>query len=390
MKGMNRIGKIGIVAMPRISVGGGFARVTRDLIAVLNNMGGKVYLLNPFKVDRDKISKLYGPIKIEKVYGTNPIKALFCREDILGRKLMKKQFQKMAREVDFIIDMDGGVLHRYLPEEFNKKNYVIWRVSCLDQDSYKIQKVGRFTKFKILLKKIVKSITESNKDIPKGIKVYPIDKWTKKEIILFWKINPQKMCFYPEIKINEFNPHLKKSNQAVIVGRITPNKSIDYSIKIFANATKNYLNYRLVIIGGVTPDTEKYLIKLSQLIKDLGIEKRVIIIKDPSFEQIKNTLAESKIHIDSQIGASMSMPVVESLASGCDVFMRTKSGTYTEILGNGKWGTGFNDVEDGSIKMEKAIRQIEKYGLKNKESIKRTKFFSEENFRKRLEKIINK
>src|SRR3989338_4599554 len=110
------IGKVGVVAMPNISVGGGFARVARDLIFSLNSMGKKVYLLTP--------------IKLDGVYTLKGARSLFYRPDGLARRAIKSEFQKMANDVDLIIDIDGKVLHKYLPKSFDKSKYIIWRVSC--------------------------------------------------------------------------------------------------------------------------------------------------------------------------------------------------------------------------------------------------------------------
>src|SRR3989338_5221803 len=98
------IGKVGVVAMPNISVGGGFARVARDLIFSLNSMGKKVYLLTPFKLDLKKIEEFHGPIKLDGVYTLKGARSLFYRPDGLARRAIKSEFQKMANDVDLIID----------------------------------------------------------------------------------------------------------------------------------------------------------------------------------------------------------------------------------------------------------------------------------------------
>jgi len=378
--------KIGIVAMPYISVGGGFARVTRDLIASLTALGKEVSLLTPFKVDLEKISKLYGPIKLKKIYYPNQMKSFFCKEKVLGRKLIKKEFIKMANEVDFIIDMDGLVLHRYLPKKFDKSNYIIWRVSCVNPNTYKIQNIKNV---KILIKKFIKKIVFNVKDLPKNVKIYPLDEWTKKEIISFWGINPSKEYLYPEIKAEEFNSKKKKMKKMIIFGRISQNKNIDTSIKIFHNATKKDQEYELIILGGVTPDSKKYISKLRVLIKNLEISDRVKIKTDPSFDEIKQILSESEILIDSQKGVSLTMTAIEALASGCIILAYKKAGTYIEVLKNGVYGQGFDTIEEGSNELSEIIRRQDYKNLYKSKSIQRAKFFSSKKFRDRLGEIIN-
>lgn len=380
---MKEIKKVGIVAMPIISVGGGFPRVTRDLIATLNSMGKEVYLTSPFKVDIKKIEELYGPIKIKKSFYPNQRFSYLYREETLGRKLIKKQFKKMATEVDFIIDLDGTALHKYLPKEFNNDNYVIWRLSCINPETHKIQK---FTNSKILIKKTVKKFLLRNSDIPHDVKIYPVDEWTKKELIDFWMVKPQEMCLYPEIKVEELDPTKRKEDQIVILGRIAPNKEIHTSVKIFAEGTKKFPNYSLAIIGGSTPDTEKYLAELKEIIEDLQIEKRVKITLDASFNEIKRILSYSKIILDSQIGTSLNMPVIEAMASGCIAIMRKYSGTFDEVLEKGKYGHGFETIEEGAKTLENLLSQKK---LDNKKSIERAQFFSSAKFKKRVETILS-
>jgi len=380
---MGQIEKVGIVVMPIISSGGGFQKVARDLIANLNSLGKKVYLMSPFKLDLKKIQELYGPIEITKFYyPKNKFVDILGREETTGRKLMIKQFKRMAKEVDFIIDLDGRVFHKYLPKTFDKKNYVIWRLSCINPETYKIQK---FTNWKILTKKLLKKFVESKKDIPKETKIYPLDEWTKKEIINFWKVKPQEMCMYPEIKVEEFNPKKKKEKQIIIFSRIAPNKDILNSIKIFNGGTKNFREYNLVIMGGSTPDTKKYLREVSELINKLHLQNRVVIKLDVTNDYAKETLEKSKIIIDSQIGTSLNMPVIEAMAAGCIPIMRKYSGTFMEILGSGKYGYGFENTEEG-IKILNELLSRKK--LENKKSIERAQFFSSKMFKERLKKIL--
>ncbi|OGJ13347.1 hypothetical protein A3K82_00420 [Candidatus Pacearchaeota archaeon RBG_19FT_COMBO_34_9] len=378
--------KVGIVVLFRLDSGGGAPKVTIDLINALNHLGMEVFLLNPFNMDYKKIEEFYGSVKIEKVYSIGGIKSFFCREEYLGRKLMKKEFQKMAKEVDFIIDIDGGVFHNYLPKGFNKSNYVIWRISCINPETSKLQ---NYVNSKMIIKKIIRSFSFKKQDIPTDIKVYPVDKWTEKEIIENWKMVPQETCLYQEVKTDKFISDKKKENLVVILGRIAPNKSLDDSIKIFAHGTGESPDYKLIIIGGATPDSDSYILKLSNLAKELGISERVKIIENPSFVQIRDILSKSNVLIDSQIGTSINIPPIEAMASGCIILMRKNSGTYTELLENGKYGYGFENAEEGAERLKEILRGLKEKKINNKESIKRSMDFSEERFNRTVEKILN-
>lgn len=382
---MNKIKKVGIVVMFRMDSGGGAPRVVIDLIKSLEYFGYKVHLLTPWKLDYKKIAEIFEPIKIEKEYNVKNYKLRFCVEKNLSRKLMKKEFVEMAENVDLIIDIDGGILHKYLPE--NKK-YIIWRISGIDSE---LEKTGfRYKNWKIKVKRFIKkTITPSENTLSKNHKIYAVDEWTKNLMIDKWELlNTQKLCLYPEIKTDHFSyiPEIKK-NQAIILGRISPNKRIDESIKVFALGAKNS-KYNLVIIGGVTPDSENYIEHLENIAKEQGIENRVNFIGNPSFNKLKEKVEESKILIECQRDISLTMTSIECLAAGVVVLVHKNGGTFKEVLDNGKYGVGFESIEEASEKLKKIIGALEIKKISPENFIKRTEFFSGKKFRERLRKII--
>lgn len=383
------IKKIGIVAIPNISVAGGFARVFRDLVESLRILKKEVYLLTPYKVDYKKIEEYHGPVKFKKIFYPGKLKAKFCRENSISRKLLKQEFRKMANEVDMIIDLDGGILERYLPNNFVKSRYIIWRVSCGHSklETNKLQRKGLKRRIKDIIQILICA-----KDVPhtNNHKIYPIDDWTRKALIKYWHVSPEKFILYPEIKIEQFkNKNIKKKNQIIIFGRISPNKMIEDSIKIFYLGTKNYPEYKLVILGGLIPDSDEYLRFLKRLINNLKISDRVEIIGNPSFEKLKGILLESKIIIDSQREISLTLTSIEALAAGCIVLSHKFASTYLEILESGKYGFGFNNVKEGGKNLDMILTKLKTGKLNQRQFVKRANFFSRDNFIKRVGKILN-
>ena len=137
--------KVGVIAMSNLSVGGGYARVVNSLINHLNDLGKKVYLLTSSEIDVKKIENYHGKFKVEKLYQPKGIRKLFCREETISRILMKPDLLKMLNEVDFIIDVDGRVLDKYIPAK-DKHKYVIWRVSCAYPDTKKLLRISYIQK----------------------------------------------------------------------------------------------------------------------------------------------------------------------------------------------------------------------------------------------------
>jgi len=384
---MRNVKKVGIVTTTNLSIGGGYPRVVIDLIAALNRLNKKVYLMTPFKLDFKKIENFHGVVDIEKIYYPQGFRKFFCKEDTLIRKFMKKQFQEMTNEVDMIIDIDGRVNHRYLPKGFDKSEYIVWRVS----GGVKLKNVTN-----TLSKKIKDSIrillSLNKKDWPtKDIKIYGLCKSNRKKISEGWKIPLEKIkILYPEIKIDKFSyEEEKKKNQIIIFGRISPEKDIEDSIKIFNKGTLKNKDFKLVIIGGKSPETEKYIFKLKKLIQKLKILDRVRIIPDAEFNLLKKILKESKILINSQRTINLNMTSIEGMATGCVVLAYNLGGTYKEILNNGVYGYGFRDVTEGGEKLKKIIQDIENKKINVNKSIKRAEFFSSSKFQKRVKEMIN-
>jgi len=381
-----KIEKIGIIAMFNISRGGGAPRVTIDLINALNSLGKKVYLLTPFKLNQNIIKELYDVPKIDKIYHLNKLKTFFCRGRVLPRKLMKNKFQRLSREIDLLIDIDGGIVHKYLPQNFPKEKYVIWRISTIIPESKKLW-IKRSIKRKIK-ERIQDCLGELKCHPNKNYKIYAINKWTSKELKKIWGLDSEKIYLYPEIKVDDFLNHKKKKDQILVFGRIAPNKSVIESLKIFNFGASGYKNYKLIIMGGATSDTKDYIKKIIKKIKEFGIEKRVKIIPNPSFEELKKILSESKILITSQKENSMTMTSLEAMAAGCIVLNHKYSGGYLDILDNGKYGYGFSTLKEGADELKRIIKNLEKKKINNKKSIKRAKDFSPKRFRNTLNDIL--
>ncbi len=380
--------KIGVIAMFNLSSGGGAPRVTIDLVNSLNSLGKKVYLLTPFELDYKKIKEFYGEVKIEKVYHLEKFKKFFARGRAMPRKLMRKKFLEMGKEVDFIIDVDGGIFEKYLPKDFDNSRYIIWRISCvkpgLERPWIKYNFKGK------IKERILNFLGDKECKPSKKHKIYCIDKWTAKELKEYWNIDSENFFLYPEIKVDELiaKENIKKKNQIVIFGRIAPNKSIEESVKIFAYGTKKFPDYNLVIMGGATADTENYAKELNKLIEELKISGKVQMIKNPSFSELKKILQESKVVIDSQKEINLTMTSIEAMAAGNIVLGYKNSGGYLDILDNGKFGYGFLDGEDGAKKLTEILNKLNSGKININSSIKRAQDFGKEKFIKTLKYIL--
>jgi len=373
--------KIGIVVMFKIHSGGGAPRVIVDLIKSLNEKGHEVHLMTPWKVDLEKVSEIFEPIDIDKEYNLEDSSLKLCVEPNLSRKLMKSQFMEMQNEVDLIIDVDGGVLHNYLNDE---KKYVIWRISGIISEKSEWERKN----WKMALKTFIRSIiTPDRNTLSKDHNIYAVDNWTRDGLIEDWKLKPQELCLYPEIKTEDFSDKRTKKNQVIILGRISPNKRLDESVRVFAKGARNS-DYKLLIVGGVTPDSENYLNYLKNIAKEEGIGDKIEIVGNPSFDKLKEIVEESKILIECQRDISLTMTSIECLAAGVIVLVHRNGGTFKEVLDHGRFGIGFDNIEEGAKKLKETIEMLED-GRKVSGNLKaRALFFSGDKFRERLDTIL--
>jgi len=383
------IKKIGIVAMPNISVGGGFPRVTRDLIAALNSLGKEVFLLTPYKLDKKIIEEMHGPIALNGVYHPSSFKKKLIFDTYFSRRFLISEFKRMARDVDLIIDMDGGILHKYLPKNFDNSKYIVWRISGTDADIDSAMSTEN-----ISMKRKIKNFLKKNlfyQPAPtRNHKIYPLDEWTGNEVTKKWGIVPETHYVYPGIRVEEFQKKVKKKNQVIIFGRIGPEKRIEESLRIFALGSKKHPNYSLVIFGGITVDSPTYIKYLKKIAKELGVANRVTFIGGPSFEKLKNILLESKVLIDAQRDVSLTMTAIEALSAGNVILSYKNAGTYIEVLENGKHGFGFFNVEEGSKELSKILDRLKAGNLLSKSSRNRAQYYSLKNFDRRVKEMVLK
>jgi len=391
--------KIGIIAIFTVSEGGGGPKVTTDLINAVDSLGFEVYLFTSRRVDRERLNELYGKVNVKNIYQPGKIKHNFCRQAILSRKLLKKEFKRFAKKMDMIIDIDGGLFHENLPIGFKKSRYIVWRISSrskipLKWQSWKNKQLRE--RARQFVRNSLKLNYRDNKNyLNDKFKIYAVDKWTKKEMKDYRGLIVEKKLLYPAVNIEDIQKELKqkskkkRKNQIVILGRFEPDKMIEGSIKIFEKGTKNHPNYKLIIIGGMTPLSKNYLKDLIDLTKKLNIKNKVKIIKDPSFDTIKKVLLDSKVLIDFQKGTSITLTSIEGLAAGCIILAHNDTAAYRDILERGKYGFGFEDVTEGGMKLDMILRKLEKNKLNNKKFLKKARYFSQKEFKERVRRILN-
>jgi len=116
---------------------------------------------------------------------------------------------------------------------------------------------------------------------------------------------PDIPTLYPAVNLDEFSI-LPKKAQICVVGRISPEKNLETTVRIL-----NKVKFTSIIFGNVTKVNEGYLKKLRRMANE-----NIIFITDLPRTELTYLLAESKIIFTSS-AETFGISTIEGIASGC-------------------------------------------------------------------------
>lgn len=211
-------------------------------------------------------------------------------------------------------------------------------------------------------------------------------------------------CFtlYPPVDIDKFESSFDKKNIILSVGRfdnILNSKKQDILIEAFKKLHQQNPNstWKLVLAGGSleNPQKNSYLKHLKLMSGDLPVEFMI----NPSFQEIKNIYAESKIYwhaagydVDQKLHPEntehFGIAPVEAMAAGSVPIVVSKGG-LPEIVDPNINGYLWDTIDDLVSKTQSLISSPEKLSIMSLAAQKKCQKFSKDNFSKDLMNIIN-
>lgn len=218
--------------------------------------------------------------------------------------------------------------------------------------------------------------------------------FTKRFVDRTYSIN--STVLYPPVDVENFKPG-KKENLIFSVGRffVQPhNKKHEEMVNVFKKLVDEGLKgWKLVLLGGISPEHEKELLNLKKLAVGYPIE----IITNGKFEDLKKYYAKAKIYWHAtgfgenlnefpQKAEHFGISTVEAMSAGC-VPVVFNGGGQTEIITDGKNGFLWETQKEWKTKTMELIsdeKLLEKIKI---ESQKKTLDFSKKRFCEELEKI---
>lgn len=126
----------------------------------------------------------------------------------------------------------------------------------------------------------------------------------------------------------------------VYVGRIAPEKNVDFLLQSFAGIAQLIPNLYLLIVGGGKKQFEE---ELHEHIAQLGITNRVRNTGMTAYDDIPSYLAMCDIFVTTSVSESFGMSTVEAMGAGLPVMGIQSPGT-SDIVEEGQ--TGFLSTED--------------------------------------------
>ena len=221
----------------------------------------------------------------------------------------------------------------------------------------------------------------------------------KKDIIDFWKINPEKITVIPlglsdrYVPVN--NPRLLENIKSkfglpekyiLYLGNFKPHKNVESLVKAFRKISVRFPNYKLVLAGPL----DKNGIAIKGMTYEIGIRDQVIFtdtIREKDFPEALLSLAE--LFVFPTLYEGFGLPPLEAMACGTPVVTSNVT-SVPEVVGESGILVDPTDVEEMSRAIIALLENPEKRNLYSQKGLKRAMLFREtETTAKLYEHIIS-
>lgn len=188
------------------------------------------------------------------------------------------------------------------------------------------------------------------------------------------------------IENKEFIKDIKRKNQVISVGRLSPEKGFDRLLFIWKEFLDNNENYILKIVGD---GQEKE--RLIQLAKSLNISDSVVFTGYLSNDETVKEIRKSKIYVMTSLQEALPMVLLESISKGTPIVAYDVRVGPRSIIKEGY--NGFlikeNDIEEFIKKMDLLIRENSVYNIMGNNAITSSISYSEEKLKDIWFNILN-
>jgi len=231
--------------------------------------------------------------------------------------------------------------------------------------------------------------------VKKAAKIIAVSKNTKKDLVKFYQINPQKIAVvYNGYDTKRFNSQLSSSqirkikekykigsDYIVYLGTLQPRKNIETLIKAFPQVNNRFNRLKLVIAG-----KKGWLYKsIFAQVEKLKLEKGVIFTDFVPDEEIPFLLAGAKLFVLPSLYEGFGITALETMACGVPVLVSRVS-SLPEVVGHA--GRYIENPQNYSEISQKIIQILENPKLQKELSEKGIKQAQKFSWKKCAEKTL--
>jgi glycosyltransferase involved in cell wall biosynthesis len=346
--------KIAILSYRSAPFGGGQGIYIRDISRALSIMGHRIDVISgppyPNLVDEINLIKLPGLDLFQTFSFKERLKIFY---NIKNKKLVDfyefisvlfggfpemrtfgyraNKFLKLSSHYDIIIDnqsLSYGIL------EIQKRFPLIEIIHHPISKDYKFEYETASSFLYKLSRHRWYSFLKMQKKVAKNINnIVTPSKNSKKDIVVDFGVNQKNINVINNgLDINIFIPYknIKRDPFRLITtaSADVALKGLDYSLRSLATLSKNFPEISLLVIGQLKKNGHT-----SRLIKELGIEDRVLFKTALTKEEIAKEYASSSVAIVSSLYEGFGYPVIEAMS--CEIpLIATNTSSIPELVGD--------------------------------------------------------
>ena len=373
--------KIAILSYRSAPFGGGQGIYIRDISRALSIMGHRIDVISgppyPNLVDEINLIKLPG-LDLFQTFSFKERLRIFY--NIKNKKLVDfyefisvlfggfpemrtfgyraNKFLKLSSHYDIIIDnqsLSYGIL------EIQKRFPLIEIIHHPISKDYKFEYETASSFLYKLSRHRWYSFLKMQKKVAKNINnIVTPSKNSKKDIVVDFGVNQKNINVINNgLDINIFIPYknIKRDPFRLITtaSADVALKGLDYSLRSLASLSKNFSEISLLVIGQLKKNGHT-----SRLIKELGIEDRVLFKTALTKEEIAKEYASSSVTIVSSLYEGFGYPVIEAMS--CEIpLIATNTSSIPELVGD--FATLIPPMNENELSeaIKKILNNYEKY-----------------------------
>jgi len=373
--------KVAILSYRSAPFGGGQGIYIRDISRALSIMGHRIDVISgppyPNLVDEINLIKLPGLDLFQTFSFKERLKIFY---NIKNKKLVDfyefisvlfggfpemrtfgyraNKFLKLSSHYDIIIDnqsLSYGIL------EIQKRFPLIEIIHHPISKDYKFEYETASSFLYKLSRHRWYSFLKMQKKVAKNINnIVTPSKNSKKDIVVDFGVNQKNINVINNgLDINIFIPYknIKRDPFRLITtaSADVALKGLDYSLRSLATLSKNFPEISLLVIGQLKKNGHT-----SRLIKELGIEDRVLFKTALTKEEIAKEYASSSVAIVSSLYEGFGYPVIEAMS--CEIpLIATNTSSIPELVGD--FATLIPPMNENELSeaIKKILNNYEKY-----------------------------